>query len=222
MTQDDSSPGTTVSKLTKQQQLKDLYQKLEQVAPSLPLATTLEDIVPGEGNPAAEVILIGEAPGANEQQQRRPFVGRSGQLLRKVLAEIGLPPAETYIANIVKARPPENRDPSPAEIKAYQPYLDEEINIIKPTLIVTLGRFSMAKFLPDVRISQVHGKLHRMSWQEKTLYVLPMYHPAAALRGTKIKNIFTDDMRKIPKAVAWIKENRDTQQLQDQVENILF
>jgi DNA polymerase len=206
----------------KQKQLETLYKELEAKAGSLPLTTTAQDIVPGEGSPAAEVFLIGEAPGFHEQQQRRPFVGRSGKLLRKTLEEIGLPPKDVYIGNIVKARPPENRDPSPAEIKAFKPYLDTEIEILKPLLIVTLGRFSMAKFLPDVKISQVHGRPHKVTWQDRTLYVLPMYHPAAALRGTKIKNSFVNDMKKIKPFIKWIKEQKQTSQTIEDIKDILF
>lgn len=202
--------------------LAEVYQQLEEQAGSLPLAATAADIVPGEGNPAAEVLLIGEAPGFNEQQQRRPFVGRSGQLLRKTLEEIGLPPSQVYIANIVKARPPDNRDPLPIEIKAYKASLDAEIDIIQPKLVVTLGRFSMAKFLPEARISQVHGRMHKVSWKNQPLYILPQYHPAAALRGTAIKTAFVADMAKIPKALAWIHDQLHTQAIEADVKDVLF
>lgn len=205
-------------------QLVALYQKLEKQAEAgkMPLAPSAEDIVPGEGDPNADVLFIGEAPGFHEQQQRRPFVGRSGKLLRKVIAEIDLAEDQVYIANIVKARPPENRDPSPAEIEVYKEYLDGEIEILQPKLIVTLGRFSMAKFLHDVKISQVHGRLHKVTWGDKTLFVLPQYHPAAALRGTKIKNAFTDDMKKIPKVLKWLEEQKDTDKIESQVKDLLF
>jgi uracil-DNA glycosylase len=208
--------------MSKVKQLQQLYQELENVASTLPLAESAKDIVPGEGKAEAAVLLIGEAPGFNEQQQRRPFVGRSGQLLRKTLEEVGLPPAEVYIANIVKARPPDNRDPLPAEIKAYKPYLDSEIAIIQPKLIVTLGRFSMAKFLPDAYISQVHGRLHKVTWQGKPLYVLPMYHPAAALRGNNIKASFVADMAKIPKVLAWIDQQLEAAAVEDHVREMVF
>lgn len=208
--------------MTKVDQLQRLYKGLEGEAASLPLAEKPQDIVPGEGNADAEVLLIGEAPGAQEQQQRRPFVGRSGQLLRKTLDEVGLPPSELYIANIVKARPPDNRDPQPSEITAYKPYLDSEITIIQPKLVVTLGRLSMAKFLPKVSISQVHGRLYRVVWQEKILYVLPMYHPAAALRGTTIKNTFIADIAKILQALNWIKQQPSATAIEEQVEEVVF
>ncbi len=131
-------------------------------------------------------------------------------------------PADVYIGNIVKVRPPDNRDPSPAEIAAYREYLDQEIEIIQPKLIVTLGRFSMAKFLPEVRISQVHGRLHKVSWHGQQLFILPMYHPAAALRAPQVKQQFIADMAKIPKIVAWVKEQHQVQEMASQVEEALF
>lgn len=186
--------------------LTELKELLEVNFANLPLVEKKEDIVHGEGDARAEVMLIGEAPGYYEQVQRRPFVGRSGQLLRQTLVNIGLPPESVYISNIVKARPPDNRDPLPEEIEAYRPYLNLEIELINPKLIVTLGRFSMAKFLPDVRVSQVHGRLHKLLWQDKPRFVLPMYHPAAALRSTQLKNTFVSDFDKLPKILIWINQ----------------
>jgi DNA polymerase len=211
--------------LQAQQKLTEMYVRLEKRAGTLPLADRPEDIVPGEGSATAEILCIGEAPGAQEQKERRPFVGRSGKLLRKTLTESGLEPKKLYIANIVKARPPENRDPSLDEIEAYRPFLEQEIDIIKPILIVTLGRFSMATFLPDAKISQVHGKLHKVKYQiyadatnaesqkstehreprERTVYVLPVYHPAAALRNGAVLKAFKDDIAKIPKVLEWVR-----------------
>lgn len=207
--------------MNKAKQLGDLYRQLESQALSLPLVTKPQDIVPGEGDPQATIFLIGEAPGFHEQVQRRPFVGRSGQLLRKTLTELGIPPETVYIGNIVKARPPDNRDPSPEEIKAFKPYLDEEIKILNPQLIVTLGRFSMAKFLADVRISQVHGRLHRVKWNDEPRFILPMYHPAAALRGTNIAQQFKQDMAKIPLVLDWIKNYQQTAEFTDTVAQAL-
>jgi DNA polymerase len=211
--------------LQAQQKLTEMYIRLEKRAGTLPFADRPEDIVPGEGSATAEILCIGEAPGAQEQKERRPFVGRSGKLLRKTLTESGLEPKKLYIANIVKARPPENRDPSLDEIEAYRPFLEQEIDIIKPILIVTLGRFSMATFLPDAKISQVHGKLHKVKYQiysdatnaesqkstehieprERTVYVLPVYHPAAALRNGAVLKAFKDDIAKIPKVLEWVR-----------------
>lgn len=181
------------------------------IAGKLPLATQANEIVPGEGQVTAAVLLIGEAPGFHETVERRPFVGVSGKLLRKTLTEVGVLPETVYISNIVKARPPDNRDPSPEEIAAYQPFLDDEIALIKPKLIVTLGRFSMAKFLPEVKISQVHGRLHKVIWQGTTQFVLPMYHPAAALRSTQMKTAFVEDFKKLPKIIAWLEDQKNLQ-----------
>ena len=206
----------------KQVQIDNLNNQMEAAVGQLPLAQTSEDIIPAEGNPNAEVLLIGEAPGFHETQQRRPFVGRSGQLLRKVMTEVGLKPEDVYISNIVKARPPENRDPSAAEIAAYKQFLDAEIEIINPILVVTLGRFSMAKFLPDVRISQVHGRLHKVTWQGRQLYVLPMYHPAAALRATKVKDSFIKDFEKIQKVLDSVHDQQQVDDLKSVVADALL
>ncbi len=202
--------------------IRELHQSLEQAVPDLPLATKPEDIVPGEGSATAEVMFIGEAPGYYESVQRRPFVGRSGQLLREIIKEIALAEDQYYISNIVKVRPPDNRDPLPAEILAFKPYLDQEISILDPKLIVTLGRYSMAKFLPEVRISQVHGRLHKLHWDRKTIYVLPMYHPAAGLRSTQIKLQFIEDMQKIPKVLKWIIEQNVFAREAQQIKNALL
>ncbi|NCN87648.1 MAG: uracil-DNA glycosylase [Candidatus Pacebacteria bacterium] len=192
--------------------LKLLNKKIVSSYKELPLVDTKEDFIPGEGSVRANIFMIGEAPGYQETVERRPFVGRSGKLLREVIDEVGLDLSNIYISNIVKARPPENRDPSSAEINAFKPFLDEEIKIIDPKLIVTLGRFSMDKFLPKVKISEVHGKLQRIEWEGQIRFILPMYHPAAALRGTKVKNMFINDFKKIKKIVRWL-ERDDTRNL---------
>ncbi|HNQ16675.1 MAG TPA: uracil-DNA glycosylase [Candidatus Woesebacteria bacterium] len=189
--------------------LSQIIFDLEKSVDQLPIAEKPTDIVFGEGSPDSEIVLIGEAPGYNEHVQRRPFVGRSGQLLRKTLTQVGFPPEQVYITNIVKARPPDNRDPSPEEILAYKPFLDQEISLIDPKLIITLGRFSMAKFLPDVKISQVHGRLHKVRWNGQIMYVLPMYHPAAALRSTQMLTAFTQDFEKVAKILIWVKEQSE-------------
>ncbi|KKU18292.1 MAG: Phage SPO1 DNA polymerase-related protein [Candidatus Pacebacteria bacterium GW2011_GWA1_46_10] len=199
-------------------QLKKLQDELETSYESLPLATKREDLVHGEG----EIFMIGEGPGYYEAVQRRPFVGRSGQLLRRSLQEIGLSPETTWITNIIKVRPPENRDPTVEEIEAFRPSLNQELEIIKPLLIVTLGRFSLAKFLPDVRISQVHGRLHKVNWEGRLVFVLPMYHPAAALRGTRVMESFKEDLKKLPKILEWAREQKEVWQLKGDVQEALF
>lgn len=153
--------------------------------------------VPGEGSPNAEVIFIGEGPGYFEDLQGRPFVGQAGKLLDKLLQSIKLPREEVFIGNVVKHRAPENRDPLPEEIKACEQYLDDQIRIINPKIIVTLGRFSMNKFLPGEYISNVHGQSRYVDFGSKRRIIIPMYHPAAALRNGAIMNQLVLDFKKI-------------------------
>ncbi len=196
----------TADKTTK---LKKIYLDLESQKISLPLGDYDEPIVPGVGNVESKVIFIGEAPGRHESVKGEPFVGRSGQLFTKVIEGLGIKRADVYITNIVKIRPPENRDPTEDEILAFKPYLDREIQLIAPLLIVTLGRLSMGKFLPKAKISQLHGRLHRLLWNGDPLYILPMYHPAAALRSTNTKKTFESDLAKIPAVLKWIEDKKD-------------
>lgn len=158
--------------------LKDEMEKDD----SLPLKKGANKLVFGSGNTEAKILCIGEGPGRQEDLQGLPFVGQAGKLLDKLLDLAGLERKKVFITNIVHHRPPENRDPLPNEIEAYGKYLDQIIDIIKPKMIITLGRFSMNKFLPDVFISSVHGK----SFKVKEFTVVPMYHPAASLRNGKI------------------------------------
>lgn len=159
---------------------------------SLPLIAGT-NLVFGEGDPDAHVLFIGEAPGQKEDQLGRPFVGRSGQLLDRMLTQINLPRPKVYITNIVKRRPPDNRDPLPEEIEAYKPYLARQIEIISPKLVATLGRFSMNYFLPDAKISRDHGQIFPL----ETFTIFPLFHPAAALRGTTVLNLFEADFLKL-------------------------
>lgn len=161
---------------------------------TLPLQTNL---VFGEGSPAAEVMFIGEAPGYHEDVQKRPFVGRGGQLLRECIRSIGWKEEDVYITNIVKRRPPENRDPLPGEIEAYQPYLARQIECIEPKIIATLGRFSMNFFLPAAKITRDQGKVFRM----KHRLIVPLFHPAAALRGTEVMLQFRESFKKLAVAL---------------------
>ncbi len=202
--------------------LNKLKADLEKNFQNFPLVEKPTDIIHGEGNESAAVMLIGEAPGYYESVQRRPFVGRSGQLLRKVLTESGLDESQVYISNIIKVRPPDNRDPLPEEILAFKPYLDAEIEIIRPKLIVTLGRFSMAKFLPEVKVSEVHGRLHKVKWNNRTLFILPMYHPAAALRATRVKEAFIKDFAKIEKIIAWVETASEGEEFTEIVKEALL
>jgi DNA polymerase len=155
-------------------------------------------------------LFIGEGPGYWEDQKALPFVGRAGTLLNQTLATIGLKREEVFITNVVHHRPPENRDPSPEEMIAYKPYLDKIIETIDPKVIVTLGRFSMGKFLPGVTISQVHGKPKDIVWSDREITIVPMYHPAAALRSTLLKNKFTEDFKVIPHVLKEVEERERT------------
>jgi uracil-DNA glycosylase family 4 len=153
--------------------------------------------VPGEGNITTEVLFIGEAPGMNEDRQGRPFIGAAGQFLDEMLATIDLKREDCFITNIVKCRPPNNRDPLPEEIAACSPYLDRQLALIKPKLIVTLGRYSMAKFFSGESISRIHGKLRVVNG----LYIIPMYHPAAALHQADLRKTIMEDFKQIPLAL---------------------
>jgi uracil-DNA glycosylase family 4 len=172
----------------------ELISKQVKICEKCRLCKTAINGVPGEGNPDSEIIFVGEAPGANEDQQGRPFVGRAGKLLEFLLSQIGYKREEVWIGNIVKHRPPENRDPLPDEIEACKPYLTNQIEIISPKLIITLGRFSMNYFLPDAKISQEHGKATNLG----KFYLYPVYHPAAGLRNPSMKNELIKDFLKIP------------------------
>lgn len=154
--------------------------------------------VPGEGNPQAGIMFIGEGPGRNEDEQGRPFVGPAGHLLEEALASIGLKRSDVFITNVVKCRPPENRDPNPDEMAACDDYLERQIEALDPQVIVTLGRFSMAKFFPGQKISMIHG---RAKPGRKRLYIA-MYHPAAALRSPQTMTEFRADFAKIPLIIA--------------------
>jgi len=155
--------------------------------------------VSGEGNPQAEVMFIGEAPGYWEDQQGHPFVGQAGKLLNELLQLIKLPREDVFITNVIKHRPPGNRDPLPEEVESCKDFLDAQIKIIDPKIIVTLGRFSLNKFLPGEFISKIHGQARFVEFVGRKRIVIPMYHPAAALRSEKIMNELRSDFQKIPK-----------------------
>ncbi len=150
--------------------------------------------VPGEGPENAQIMFIGEGPGYNEDQQGRPFVGQAGMFLETLLKSIGLKRTDVYICNVVKCRPPNNRDPLPEEIAACRGYLDRQIALVKPRMIVTLGRFSMAPYFPGESISRVHGQARRRGEQ----LVVAMFHPAAALHQPRYKTDIEADFKKLP------------------------
>jgi uracil-DNA glycosylase family 4 len=175
-----------------------------------PLARARSLTVPGEGNPISDVLLVGEGPGAREDATGRPFVGPAGQLLEELLASIGWQRADVFIANIVKCRPPGNRDPEPEEIAACRPYLERQAAALDPALIVTLGRHSLQRYLPGTRISSVHGQLRRQGgW-----HVFPMYHPAAALHQSSLRETLFHDVRGLPAALLAAREALEAERLE--------
>jgi DNA polymerase len=164
----------------------------DNVTPDLRAQAT--QLVFGAGNPDAEIVFIGEAPGKNEDLKGEPFVGAAGKFLSEMLASIGLARGDVYITNIVKYRPPDNRDPEPDEIQAFIPYLERQLALIKPKLVVFLGRHSMNVFLPELKISQAHGIPVRKHGQ----VYLPLFHPAAALYNGGMRQTLLDDFSLIP------------------------
>lgn len=165
--------------------------------------------VPGEVSWNAKIMFVGEGPGREEDLQGRPFVGAAGKLLDKLIESIGMTRSDVFITNVVKCRPPNNRDPLPDEVEACWPYLEAQIKMIKPKLIVTLGRHSMGRFLPGLKISQVHGQPKRAKgiWQERQVY-LPLYHPAVALYDPGKRAVLFEDFKKI---ILILKKLNDSQ-----------
>ncbi|MDB5164598.1 MAG: Phage polymerase-related protein [Candidatus Saccharibacteria bacterium] len=198
--------------MSKQQQLDAIQQHIldDKITPEL--AKTATQLVFGTGNPDSEIVFIGEAPGKNEDIKGEPFVGAAGKFLNEMLEMIDLKREEIYITNIVKYRPPENRDPSPEEKKAFLPYLQSQLEVIQPKVVVTLGRHSMNCFLPDLQISKVHGqpKRVRLALKQDTgdsvqVVILPLYHPAAALYNGSMRQTLIDDFALIPSIIQKIK-----------------
>lgn len=170
----------------------------EEIVADKTLQLQESNLVFGEGNIDCKVMFIGEAPGEQENIQQRPFVGRGGQLLNKNLERIGWKREDAYITNIVKRRPPNNRDPLPEEIASYKPYLTRQIEIIDSAIIVPLGRFSMNYFLPEAKITRDQGKVFRI----RNRFIVPMLHPAAALRAPEMMRMFQDTFTRLPAIVA--------------------
>ncbi|PIR43249.1 uracil-DNA glycosylase [candidate division WWE3 bacterium CG10_big_fil_rev_8_21_14_0_10_32_10] len=152
-----------------------------------------KNAVVGEGNINAKIVFVGEAPGAEEDKQGRPFVGRSGMFLNDLMRKCGFKRTDVWIGNIIKCRPPENRDPMVDEVRACRPYLDRQLDLINPKMVVTLGRFALEYFLPKEKISEVHGRPLRA----KSRIIFPLYHPAAALRNEAIRKIMNNDFKAI-------------------------
>lgn len=165
---------------------------------NLPLRESATQLVFGSGNPDSKILFLGEAPGKFEDLKGIPFVGAAGKLLDKLLATINLKREDIYITNVVKFRPPNNRPPTPKEIESFREYLNQEIDIINPKVIITLGRFAMEKFLPNQKISQIHGQKFDIDINGQIRTLVPMFHPAAALRATKVRKLLEEDFKRIP------------------------
>ena len=166
------------------------------------LALQRTKVVPGEGAEEADLFFIGEAPGWHEDQQGRPFIGPAGQFLDQLLASIGLQRAQVYIANVIKCRPPQNRDPLPTEIQACSKWLDRQVEIVRPKIIITLGRYSLARYFSGESIGKIHGKPRKVG---EVIYY-PMYHPAAALHQGSLRQIIEEDMLRIPQLLTQFAE----------------
>lgn len=190
---------------SKQQQLDALQRQIvaDNVCPELAASST--QLVFGEGNPDAAIVFVGEAPGKNEDKRGVPFVGAAGKFLDEMLSLISLKRSDVYVTNIVKYRPPNNRDPLPQERSAFLKYLQKQIDIIKPRLIVTLGRHSMECFLPGLKISQVHGEPRFSNGYS----YLPLYHPAAALYNGGLRQTLKDDFLRLPAIVKQLQESKN-------------
>ena len=175
------------------------------------LHETRTKAVPGEGDPDTEVVFVGEGPGFNEDQQGRPFVGRAGDLLVKLLGSIGWRRDDVFITNIVKCRPPDNRDPLPDEVAACAPFLQRQLEILDPAVVVTLGRHSMARFMPGARISGSHGTVRPVdpATGAGSALVFAMYHPAAALRTPAIERESYADIAAVPAALIDARRRRE-------------
>ena len=171
------------------------------------LSKTRTTVVPGEGSPSADIMFIGEGPGKNEDEQGRPFVGAAGKFLDELLASVKLKREDVYIANTVKCRPPGNRDPLPKEKETCWPWLEQQLAIIQPKIIIPLGRHSLNLFIPEARISEAHGRAFRKPFPPlKEVVFFPCYHPAAALYNGSLRETLLKDFKKIPKILELIKK----------------
>lgn len=194
-------------------------QELEQIGKEVAQCTKCELhysrklAVPGEGPPDAEIMFVGEGPGFHENEQGRPFVGAAGKFLEELLSSINLKRSDVFIANVIKCRPPGNRDPLPQELSACSEYLERQILAINPRVIVTLGRYSMAHYLPNAKISQIHGQAIRVRGR----LIVAMYHPAAALHQRSLRPTIEADFVKLPELISQAGELPEYQELAHQV-----
>jgi uracil-DNA glycosylase family 4 len=197
--------------------LTELYKEIA-VCQRCELAKGRTHTVPGEGPENAEIMFIGEAPGFHEDRQGRPFVGAAGKFLEELLASIGLQREDVYICNVIKCRPPGNRDPLSDEIATCRPFLDKQIELVRPKLIVTLGRYSMARYFPNTQITRIHGQPRRIAGR---IYY-PMFHPAAALHQPKWRSVVEEDMLKIPQILKEAEQLGEAEPLEEAEQLSLF
>ena len=188
--------------MPKQAQLEALKRQIFNADVCSELRAQATQLVMGDGNVDADIVFIGEAPGKNEDIQGIPFVGAAGKFLNEMLAAAGMDRSDIYITNIVKYRPPNNRDPLPEEKKAFWPYLVKQLQIIRPKVVVTLGRHSMEYFLPGEFISKIHGEPKRVQFGDEKLVIVPLYHPAAALYNGGMRQTLIDDFVRVPEIIS--------------------
>ena len=190
--------------MDKQAELDALAAEIIEAGICSELASQATQLVMGDGNADTDIVFIGEAPGKNEDLQGKPFVGAAGKFLDEMLAAAGLQRPDVYITNIVKYRPPNNRDPLPEEKRQFWPYLMRQLEIIQPKAVLTLGRHSGGGFIPGLRISQDHGQPRRVRLHELEFVVIPLYHPAAALYNGSMRQTLIDDFMR---AAAFVQQN---------------
>lgn len=191
--------------LDKQSQLDRIAADIHKKNICPDLATQATQLVMGDGNLNADIVFIGEAPGKNEDIQGVPFIGASGKFLNEMLAAAGMERKDVYITNIVKYRPPNNRDPSPQEKAAFWPYLLKQLQIIDPKVVITLGRHSMEYFLPGLKIGEAHGEAKRVTFGDHKIVIIPLFHPAAALYNGSLRQTLIDDFLKVPSIIEEMK-----------------
>lgn len=192
--------------MNKKSQIDGLATEIAEKKVCSALAEQATNLVMGDGNLDAEIVFIGEAPGKNEDLQGLPFVGAAGKFLNEMLASINLDRSDVYITNIVKYRPPNNRDPLPEEKQAFWPYLIKQLQIIQPKIIITLGRHSMEYFLPGMKISLIHGQPKRVQFGNDKVVIMPLFHPAAALYNGSMRQTLLDDFLKVPSVIKQLDE----------------
>lgn len=188
--------------MSKQAKLDKVRQEIvdNNICPDLAVQAT--NLVMGDGDINADIVFIGEAPGKKEDEQGLPFIGASGKFLNEMLAQAGMERSDVYITNIVKYRPPNNRDPSALEKAVFWPYLLQQLQVIQPKVVITLGRHSMEYFLPGMKIGEVHGQLHDIQFGNLNFLVVPLYHPAAALYNGSLRQTLIDDFVAVPRIIA--------------------